>query len=120
MTTERRSRIATGSELEATFAFQIMAAGIKYRREYRAIPTRRYKWDFAIEPIEETRLLVELNGGTHRHMGHSTGVGIQRDYDKANAAVCHGFRQLTFTAQDVHDLTALDTVCKLLLGVEAK
>ena len=117
MTTERRSRIATGSELEATFAFQIMAAGIKYRREYRAIPTRRYKWDFAIEPIEETRLLVELNGGTHRHMGHSTGVGIQRDYDKANAAVCHGYRQLTFTTADVEDNTAIDTICRVLLGV---
>ena len=118
--TEWRPRIAAGSELEATFALQLMAAGIKFRREYRAVPTRRYKWDFVIEPFEDTLLLVELNGGTHRHMGHSTGVGIQRDYDKANAAVCHGFRQLTFTAQDVHDLTALDTVCAVLLGVEAK
>ena len=116
--TERRSRYNTGSELEAVFALQLMTANVKFTQEYKAIPNRRYKWDFAIEPIEDARLLVELNGGTHQHMGHSTGVGIQRDYDKANAAVCHGFRQLTFTAQDVHDLTALDMVCKLLLGME--
>ncbi|MHB0966002.1 MAG: hypothetical protein ACYC36_06050 [Bellilinea sp.] len=115
---QRRARYSVGSELEAVFALQLMTAGIKFRREYQAIPGRKYRWDYAIEPIEETRLLVELNGGTHQHMGHSTGVGIQRDYDKANAAVCHGFRQLTFTAQDVHDLTALDMVCKLLLGTD--
>ena len=113
---QRRAIYHVGSELEAVFALQLMTAGVKFQQEYRAIPGRRYKWDFAIEPIEDTRLLVELNGGTHRRMGHSTGVGIQRDYAKANAAVCHGYRQLTFTAKDVHDLTALDTVCKVLLG----
>lgn len=115
---EHRAIYHVGSELEAVFALQLMTAGVKFQREYKAIPGRKYRWDYAIEPIEETRLLIELNGGTHRHMGHSTGVGIQRDYAKANAAVCHGFRQLTFTAQDVHDLTALDMVCKMLLGVE--
>ena len=117
--TPRRAIYHVGSELEAVFALQLMTAGVKFVQEYQAIPTRRYRWDFAIEPIEDTRLLVELNGGTHRRMGHSTGTGIQRDYAKANAAVCHGFRQLTFTAQDVHALTALDTVCKVLLGLEA-
>ena len=114
--TQRRATYHAGSELEAVFALQLMTAGVKFVQEYRAIPGRRYRWDFAIEPIEDTRLLVELNGGTWTKSGHSTGNGIQRDYAKANAAVCHGFRQLTFTAQDVHDLTALDTVCKVLLG----
>ena len=114
--TERRARYSIGSELEAVFTLQLMTANIKFRREYQAIPGRKYRWDYAIEPIEETRLLVELNGGTYRYMGHSTGAGIQRDYAKANVAVCHGFRQLTFTARDVHDLTALDMVCAVLLG----
>ena len=118
--TERRAHYSVGSELEAVFALQLITANIRFQREYKAIPGRKYRWDYAIEPVDETRLLVELNGGTYRRMGHSTGAGIQRDYAKANAAVCHGYRQLTFTARDVHDLTALDMVCKVLLGLEAK
>ena len=110
---QRRAIYHVGSELEAVFALQLMTANVKFQQEYQAIPGRRYRWDFAIEPIDDTRLLIELNGGTWTKGGHSTGGGIQRDYAKANAAVCHGFRQLTFTAQDVHDLTALDMVCKV-------
>lgn len=112
--------------LNNLFALQLDDHLIKYRREYAALPQKRdkrgrlydpYHWDFAIEPIDDTRLLVEVNGGTWSHMGHSTGGGIQRDYAKANAAVCHGYRQLTFTTADVEDNTAIDTICRVLLGV---
>lgn len=114
---ERRARYSTGSPLEDEFAFQLAASNVKFAREFQAIPGRRYRWDFAIEPVDDVRLLIEVNGGTWTHGGHSTGGGIQRDYSKANAAVCNGWRQLTFTAADVRDGTALDTVCKILLGV---
>ena len=100
------------SELEDKFAFQLDATGIRYEREFRAIPGRRYRWDFR---IADTNILIEINGGTWTRSGHSTGDGIARDYKKANLAAMNGWRQLTFTAQDVEDLTALDMICKILL-----
>ena len=105
------------TEIEDKLAFQLTASNVKFTREFQAIPNRRYSWDFAIEPVDDVRLLIEVNGGTWTHAGHSTGGGIQRDYDKANAAVAHGWRQLTFTSAQVRDGSALDLICKVLLGV---
>ena len=98
------------SALEDTLAFQLDAVGIPYTREYQAIPTRRFRFDFAIEPIAETRLLVEVQGGTWVKSGHSTGTGIQRDCEKHNLAVLAGFRVLAFTSTDVRQGTAMTTI----------
>jgi len=99
-----------GSSLEVLFALQLRDAGIPFEREYKPIPGRRYRYDFFFQPD----LLVEINGGTFRHMGHSTGNGIQRDYDKANQAVLAGFRVLLFTGEDVKGTRAIVTVMKAL------
>lgn len=98
------------SVLEDDFAYQLDLSGIAYQREYQAIPERRYRWDFRFEG----NLLVELNGGTWQHMGHSTGMGIQRDCDKHNLATLSGWRVLVFTADDVHSGKALTTVMQAL------
>jgi hypothetical protein len=63
------------SRLENEFAFQLHAAGITFEREYRAIPGRRYRWDFFIQPD----LLIEIQGGIWlvERTAHSTGAGIR-------------------------------------------
>lgn len=100
------------SALEDTLAFQLDALSIPYTREYRALPPRKFRFDFAIEPIAETRLLVEVQGGTwgRTRSGHSTGAGIQRDCEKHNLAVLAGFRVLAFTSTDVRQGTAMTTI----------
>ncbi len=97
------------TDLEDTLAFQLDALSIPYTREYQAIPNRRFRFDFAIEPIAETRLLIEVQGGTwgRTRSGHSTGSGIQRDCEKHNLAVLAGFRVLMFTSKDVKSGVAL-------------
>jgi len=56
-----------------------------------------------------------LNGGTWmQKSGHSTGKGIQRDYEKANAAQILGFMYLQYTMKELDNLEALDTVKRLL------
>ncbi len=123
--TERRARYTTNQALNDELAFQMDAVGITYKREYRAIPGRRYCWDFLVFVVrkgddEIPYWLIELNGGTWtRRGGHSTGRGIQRDYRKANLAVLNGWRQLTFTADDVHSGEALKVIMQAL-GMEAK
>ena len=102
----------SASELENAFAMQLDAVGLDgYVREYQAIPGRRYRWDFA---WPDKRVLVEINGGTYAHMGHSTGPGIARDYEKSNLAVLAGWKVFAFDRRMVEAGTALDVTAKAL------
>ena len=98
--------------LEEMFALQCEQAGLPTPlREYAAVPGRRFRWDFA---WPDQRVLVELNGGTYAHMGHSTGTGIARDYEKSNLAMLAGWRTFVFDRRMVEAGTALDVTAKAL------
>ena len=104
------------SPLEDIFAFQLDSAGLTgYIREYQAIPGRKFRFDFAF--VEQGQnLLIELNGGTFTHGGHSTGLGIKRDYEKSNLAVKYGYKLLTFDSDMVKSGQALDFTERMLRG----
>ena len=98
--------------LEEMFALQCEQAGFPAPlREYAAVPGRRFRWDFA---WPEQRVLVEINGGTYAHMGHSTGPGIARDYEKSNLAMLAGWRTFVFDRRMVEAGAALDITAKAL------
>ncbi len=98
--------------LEEMFALQCEQAGFPAPlREYAAVPGRRFRWDFA---WTDARVLVEINGGTYAHMGHSTGTGIARDYEKSNCAQLRGWRTLVFDRRMVESGEAVTFVGKAL------
>ena len=104
----------SNSALENLFAMQLDSAGLTgYVREYQAIPGRRFRFDFA---WRKERLLVEINGGTYSKGAHSTGTGINRDYEKGNLAVLNGWRVLSFDTKQVKSGAALEVVEKLIGG----
>ena len=77
------------SELEEALLLEITAAGLPDPvREYKFHPKRKWRADFC---WTQERVIVEVNGGTHQRMGHSTGRGIHRDYEKVNAAQLMGY-----------------------------
>ena len=96
---------------EDTLAASLDAARIPYQREVQAVAGRRYRWDFKVGDY-----LVEIQGGTwsRTRTGHSTGAGIRRDAEKANAAVLAGYKVLFFTSDMVHDGTALHVITEAL------
>jgi very-short-patch-repair endonuclease len=103
------------SALENLFAMQLDSAGLTgYVREYQAIPGRKFRFDFAF--IEPHRLLIEINGGTYNGGAHGRGVGINRDYEKGNLAVQHGFRLLQFDTKMVKSGVGLETTERVLRG----
>ena len=51
---------------------------------------------------------------TYAHMGHSTGPGIARDYEKSNLAMLAGWRTFVFDRRMVEAGTALDVTAKAL------
>ena len=103
------------STLEELFAFQATAAGLPpFEREVCVIPGRKFRFDFCWRPA---RLLVEINGGTFTRGGHSTGLGIRRDYEKANLAQLAGWRVLSFDTKQVRSGEAVEMV---RIALEAK
>lgn len=109
----------SASELENTFAMQLDAVGLDgYAREYQAIPGRRYRFDFAFVSgkWQGKNLLIEINGGTFTRGGHSTGLGIKRDYEKSNLAVKYGYKLLIFDSDMVKSGQALEFTEKMLRG----
>ena len=67
--------------------------------EVRVKP-RRYKYDFL---IPHTNVLIEINGGTYAkiRMGHSSGEGQHRDYEKARYAQMKGYLVFTYDSKQI-------------------
>ena len=85
--------------MEDTFEFHLKASGLLgYIREYRAIPKRKFRFDFAY-PRE--KLLIEIQGGIWTRGAHGRGSGITRDYEKLNLAMKHGWHVLQFDTNAV-------------------
>ena len=84
---------AAKSEGEEAFALQLQARGIAsgWVREYRYLPKRRFRADFA-HPVR--RILVEVEGGSWMRRGgrHNRGAGFEADCEKQNAAILAGWR----------------------------
>lgn len=97
------------SELEETFALQLQEAGITdYVREFKFDLNRNWRADFH---ILDTDYLIDLSGGIWmQKSGHNTAKGIQRDYEKSNAAQIAGFIYLQFTKKEIDNRVAIDTI----------
>lgn len=95
------------SHLEDKLGMQLAAAGFNaFKRQFRAIPGRQFRWDFA---WPDDKLLVEVHGGTfgRGRQAHSTGIGISRDLEKLNLATLAGYRVMAFDVKHVNDGRAL-------------
>lgn len=106
---------AVRSELEPIFATQCRQFNLTPEEQFK-LPHLRYVWDFA---FPEVCLLIELNGGTkmsyhNKKSAHATPTGIQRDYNKANAAAQASWWQLTFSTDDVKTGKAILAVKQFL------
>lgn len=100
------------STLEDTFLFQVRALGLpEPEREVCVIPGRKFRFDFC---FRAAKLLIEINGGTFTQGGHSTGLGIRRDYTKSNLAQLAGWRCLSFDGKAVRSGEAVEVTKKAL------
>jgi len=105
------------SALENTFALQLKLAGIPFERGVKGIvPGRRFEWDFRVKG-----LLIEVQGGIFRRkngvnvpQGHSTGMGITRDCEKANLALLQGWPTMAITKAHIESGKALAWVQEYL------
>lgn len=93
------------SRLEAEFALQLRAHKIMgWVREFRPIPTRRWRTDFC---WIDDKLAVELEGGTWTGGRHTRGKGFEADCEKYNCLQLAGWIVLRFTDKHLKDGTAI-------------
>lgn len=94
------------SALEEQMAFQLKAAKIPFVREFRPIPTRRWRVDFLIDD----RLVVECEGGVWTQGRHNRGKGFIHDCEKYSELLIAGYRVLRMTAEHIESGQALQWV----------
>jgi len=101
------------SEVEELFDLELKSHKIKFEREVRLIPQRKFRWDFVIE-----QLAIEIQGGTFRGSrgGHTSGQGYQKDCEKMQLVVMEGYTPLYFTSDDVRKGRAIKVIKELLNG----
>lgn len=91
------------SHLEEQFAGLWLRAWptIDLHSEWQFHSVRKWRFDFAHLP---TKTAIEINGGLWVKSGHTTGQGIQRDYDKNNAAILEGWAVFQLCAATIDEL----------------
>jgi very-short-patch-repair endonuclease len=108
---------AKRNKLQDAFYYTwIMVGGAAdfWQTEYQFHPTRKWRFDFA-NPTH--MIAVEVNGGQWGKSGHSSGLGLQRDAEKSNAALALGWRVYVLTTSMLRKRVARDHVTEILRAV---
>ena len=118
----KAQREAENERWEKTLAQILRGARlIHFETQYKAIPGREYRFDFA---FVNARLLVEVNGGLWtkdsegRAKGHAHPTAIIRDYEKTNLATLWHWQVLTFAPEHIESGQALIQILQAL-GIAA-
>ena len=87
------------SALESAAALQIRALALpEPEREYRFLPPRRWRFDFAWPAL---MVALEVEGGVHSGGRHTTGPGFTRDCEKYNEAALRGWTVIRVTGHHI-------------------
>jgi very-short-patch-repair endonuclease len=117
----KRKAPGGGSKLEAKVAADLAARGLMEgcERQYKFHPTRKWAADFA---WPDTKVILEVNGGTYLQGAHSRGSRQRKDYEKWTSISLMGWRLILVDTVDVrkgiHVIRVLEAQEKRLLGDE--
>lgn len=96
---------------EEALARQFHAENIAVVREFKFHPVRKWRFDFA---FPESKVGVEVEGGTFVGGRHTRGLQYEADCQKYNAATLLGWRVLRFTPHMINRGEALRDVMEVL------
>lgn len=95
---KRSKRPKVESPGEEKLAVELRALGIKFEREFKFCPDRKWKADFH---LIGKMVLVEVEGGIWSNGRHTRGKGYLGDMEKYNAAQNLGYKVLRFSTEQV-------------------
>jgi very-short-patch-repair endonuclease len=98
---KKQKKAGKNTKLEDKFyRYWKLLGGPDLFREYSAIPSRKFRFDFA-HPA--AGVLIEINGGIHLKGkgGHSSFGGLNRDAEKVRMAAYNDWFVLSFTTDQI-------------------
>ena len=106
------------SNLEATFAenWVTLYPEIDLHSEYYFAKPRKFRWDFA---HLESRIAIELQGGTYSKGRHTNGAALAREYEKLNIAAQKGWRVFFLDTNMVNDLGIYEAIASTIINTNA-
>jgi very-short-patch-repair endonuclease len=99
------------SKYEASMSIQMRALNLDPVREYRFMPPRRFRFDFA---FPDSKVALELEGGTWIGGRHNRGQGYENDCEKYSEAAIRGWKVIRATGRMVKDGTAIELLKRAL------
>jgi len=91
--------------------------GLPCVKEYRFHPTRRWRFDYA---IEKKKIAIEIDGGIWIYGRHNHASGILKDMEKFNEAAALGWRVLKFTPEQQYRQETLELIGRTIDGRKRK
>lgn len=89
--------------------------GPQLQREYRFDTIRRWRFDFALVPC---KIAFEIQGGLYApQSGHRSQEGVERDYEKLNAAQLQGWQVFQFSSKAVGDANLIQRMIDYCLSL---
>lgn len=104
------------SQLSDSMAMVLRIAGIPFDREYRFHPTRKWRFDIALQAglMDGPKVAIECDGGVWSGGRHVRGKGYLGDMEKLNEAAVLGWRVLRVSREHIEDGRALDWVERII------
>ena len=81
--------------------------------QVRLVKGRKLTWDFYWDH-NGVRLSLELQGAIFVRGGHSTGTGLQRDYEKVNLCVANGIYPMLCSYKMLFSVGTINAIKKAL------
>lgn len=106
-TWERADNAPSKEEIDFAGLWVSVYPDIDLMTEYEFHPKRKFRFDFCSIPA---MVGIEIQGGTWTTGGHSTGKGIQRDYEKISEAQMLGWLVFPLTPEKAGELSQLHKI----------
>ena len=93
-----------GSKAKSEIEMVLKHGGYDYVKELKFHPSRKWRFDFAIESL---RIAIEYEGIMSEKSRHTTISGMSRDCEKYNTAQLLGWKVLRFTGINYKNLASI-------------
>jgi hypothetical protein len=108
-------KIKNEAEILLWQQIQELRGYVRWAKEYKFHPDRKWRADFCIWDSEHNRdWMIEIEGAVFTQGRHTRGAGFIADMSKYNHAAMLGFRVLRFTPKDVLTGRAIEFIKKVL------
>ena len=111
---KKKGKPPESSEAERALEFQLTALKIRFEREVRFAPPRRFRIDFVIRRPDGAVLAVEVQGGVYVRGAHNRGKHKQSEGEKSALIALAGMFLMTPTGEQAHSGAAAEWIGKWL------